>query len=233
MTQPPPPQSTKKKDAGRIPGAAAVANVLEIRCLLGLANGKVASITFHGYNATMPAVNVALANTLMASLSSAWSTNLGSYMAAGTTPSTFAAVYIRDMTNPGFPVFQSTSAAVLGTSASPAMPVNVALVLTENLNIRGRGAKGRVYIPGWATNADAGGGVAVGAVQTAVTAFGTAVFNAITSAGFTPAVAKVARAAYTGYTGTPHLQRNATWAQVISYSCRDAIWDTQRRRIQP
>lgn len=233
MTQPPPPQSTKKHDAGRIPGAAAVANVLEIRILFNLPNQKQASITFHGYNATMPAVNVALANTLFSSLSSTWSTNLASYMAAGPPATQFAAVYIRDMTNAGYPVFQSSSSAVNGTSASPAMPVNVALVLTENLNVRGRGAKGRVYIPGWATNADAGGGVAVGAVQTAVTAFGTGVFNAITAAGFTPAVAKVARAAYTGYTGTPHLQRAATYAQVISYICRDAIWDTQRRRIQP
>jgi hypothetical protein len=113
------------------------------------------------------------------------------------------------------------------------MPVNVALVLTENLNVRGRGAKGRAYLAGWATNADAGGGVAAAAVGTAMNAFGTAVFNAITSAGFTPAVAKPARAAYTGYTGTPHLARAASYATVTTYVARDNIWDSQRRRIQP
>ena len=63
MTQPAPPQSTKKHDAGRIPGAAAVPNVLEIRCTGLLPNTKPWSFTFHGYNAVMPAVNVALANT--------------------------------------------------------------------------------------------------------------------------------------------------------------------------
>ena len=232
MTSPLPPQSTKKTDAGRIKGAAAVPNVLEIRCLFSLPNQKFANITFHGFNTVMPAVNVALANTLFASLSSAWSTNLGLYCPAGPPATSFQNVFVRDMTNPGFPVFQSTSAAVAGTRASPAMPANAAIVLTENLNVRGRGAKGRVYLPGWATNADAGGGLVNAATVSAITAFGTAVFNAITTAGFTPCVAKVARQAYTGFTGTPHLQRNATNATVTNYVCRDNIWDSQRRRIQ-
>ena len=233
MTQPPIPQSQKKKDAGRIPGAAAVTNVLEIRCNFLLPNLKQANIFFHGYNATMPAVNAALAQTLFASLSSTWSTNLATYMAAGTNPTTFFAVFVRDMTNPGYPVFQSTGAGVVGTSASPAMPENVALVLTKNLNVRGRGAKGRAYLAGWATNADGGGGTAIGAAVTAVTAFGTGVFNAIQAAGFTPAQAKPARAHYLGVTGTEHLARAQNYATVSNYVCRDNIFDSQRRRIQP
>jgi hypothetical protein len=112
------------------------------------------------------------------------------------------------------------------------MPENISAVLTENVTVRGRGAKGRVYLAGWANNADAGNGTILPALQTALNAFGTAIFNGITGAGFTPCVAKVARQAYTGVTGTPHLARAATYAVVSTYVCRDLVWDTQRRRIQ-
>jgi len=226
------PVSTKKKDAGRIPGPANIPNVVEIRVQFMMTNSKPASIFFHGYNGGTAVVGQSMANTLWGSISSAWNTNLASLAAAGPPAAQLQNVYIRDMTSYTNPVFVGTGTAILGTSASPSMPANVAAVLTENINARGRGAKGRVYLPCWATNADGGGGVMTGAAQTAVNAFGTAIYNGIGAVNLTPCVANPARAQYQGVTGTVHAARSATHTNINSYTCRDTIWDTQRRRIQ-
>lgn len=228
-----PPQSSKRVDAGRIKGAADIPQVIEIRFQVALPNSKLSFGAFHGYYTTVPASLQTLANSLFSSISSAWSSNLGLYMTAGPPATTFQFVYVRDMTSHLNPVFTSTGAAVLGTSASPAMPPGAAIVLTENIASRGKGLKGRVYLGGWSTNADAGGGQIAGVVQTAVTAFGTAVLNAINGQNLLPCVAQPHRQQYTGITGTVHADRPANHVQVNSYVCRDVIWDSQRRRAQP
>jgi hypothetical protein len=112
------------------------------------------------------------------------------------------------------------------------MPENNAIVLTENIAARGRGAKGRVFLGGWAQNADVTVGGISTTVQTALGALGTAWANALTAQSLTPCVAQVARQQYQGVTGTIHAARGATHTNVTSYTCRDLIWDTQRRRVQ-
>lgn len=224
------PVSVKKKDGGRIGGAQAVPNVIEIVCQIVLPNAKQSRFTFHGYYPTTPPAMATLGGALFTSLSGAWGTNLGALMVPETK---FQNVYVRDMTNITNPVFTGTGTAVSGTGAEPAMPVNVAAVLTENIQARGRGMKGRVYLGGWATVADAGAGVMSGATQTAINNFGTAVFNAIGAQTLQPCVAQVARAQYAGVTGTVHPARGASHVLVSSYTCRDTLWDTQRRRGQP
>src|SRR5215469_1213404 len=162
-----PPQSVKKKDAGRIPGPAAISNCVEIVITWFSPQSRLFHTILHGRNSGSFVPSVGSANTLMTALAGTWSTNLALY-----TPTTasFFALSVRDMTSPTLPLFASTIAGTAGTSASPAMPANVALVLTENVAMRGRGAKGRLYIPNWATNADAGNGSAIAAVQTAMNA---------------------------------------------------------------
>lgn len=221
--------STKKVDAGRIPGPAAVPNCVEVAVRWTGANSKIFTSFFHGSFTGAFTPSVAIANSLFSAISTGWSTNLASFSPTGTN---ILGCTIRDMTSPANPIYQSSAAAVAGSSASPAMPVSVALVLTENVNIRGRGAKGRVYVPNWATNADAGGGIAAAGVQTGMNLFGTAVFNALTAQSLTPCVAKVARQAYIGYSGASHTARAATTTSIVNYTCRDLFWDTQRRRIQ-
>ena len=223
-------QSTKKRDAGRIPGPANCANVMEIRMIWNLPNGKIISGALHGWATTVPTPTVALANTLFGALSSAWSTNLGTYMHTGTV---FTSVVIRDMTSYTNPTFQSTSASVAGTGSGAAMPESNAIVLTENLNIRGRGAKGRVYLAGWVQSADVTTGGISTTVQTAINTMGTSWLNAINTNGLTACVAQLARQQYMGYTGTTHPARPAGHPNVTNYVCRDLVWDTQRRRIQP
>jgi hypothetical protein len=223
------PVSVKKKDAGRIPGPQNVPNTMEIRCQFSLPNGKIIYSTFHGSYASTPGNTQSMATALYGSLSSAWGSNLGPYMANATS---FTNVWLRDMSNFTLPVYQGTGAAVVGTGGAVAMPENNAIVLTENILQRGRGAKGRVFLGGWAQNADVTIGGISTVVQTALNAFGTAVFNAITAQSLTPCVAQVARQQYQGVTGTVHPQRNPNHVNVTSYTCRDLVWDTQRRRVQ-
>lgn len=221
------PQSVKAKDAGRIPGAAAVPNCIEIGVYWSQVNSKVAHCYLHGRNLGTFTADVGHANTLMTDIGGAWSTRLGIYAPTSTS---LLMVSVRDMTNPTFPIFNSTGPAVAGGSTNAAMPPEVALVMTENVNVRGRGAKGRIYLPCWATNADAGGGVAIAAVQTAINQFGTDLVAFLQGISLVPCVAKPGRAEYIGVTGTHHALRNPTTADVTSYTCRDLIWDAQRRR---
>lgn len=224
------PVSVKKKDGGHIAGAQAVPNVIEIRFSIMLPNQKLIYHTAHGaYVPGTPPSMATLAQALWNSISSAWNTNLASLMH---TQTQFQQVFCRDMTNVTNAVFVGTGAALPGTSASPAMPENAAVVLTENVAQRGRGAKGRIYLGGFATNADAGAGLISAAAQTAINAFGTALANAINAQSLTPCVAQVHRAQYQGVTGTIHAERLATHVTVTSYTCQNLVWDTQRRRVQ-
>lgn len=223
------PVSVRKKDGGKIAGPANVPSTIEIKFQIALPNTKLSFGVFHGFYTTPPASMQSVASAFFTSLSSAWGTNLASYMATATL---FQNVFCRDMTSSLNPVYVGTGTAVPGTSVSVAMPVNNAIALTENIAARGKGMKGRVYLGGWATNADAGGGQILAAVQTALNAFGTAVFNAINAQSLTPCVAQVARAQYQGLTGTVHAARLASHVNVTTYTCRDLLWDTQRRRIQ-
>lgn len=223
------PVSVKKKDAGRIPGPANVPSVIEVRMQFSLPNSKVIYSTLHGAYTTPPSNMQSLATALYGSLSSAWGSNIGAYMANATS---FTSVWVRDMTNFTNPVYQGTGAAVVGTGGTVAMPENAAIVLTENVAARGRGIKGRVFLGGWAQNADVTTGGISGTVQTALNALGTAWANALTAQSLTPCVAQVARQQYQGVTGTVHAQRAASHVNVSTYTCRDTVWDTQRRRVQ-
>jgi hypothetical protein len=229
MTTPTIPHSQKRLDAGNIPGPKTAPQVIEVMLFWQTAAGRFYRTAASGSYTGTFAVTVAVANNIFSPIASGFTTNLASLQPTGYL---LHHLTIRDMTAATNPIVASTAAAVAGSSASPAMPQNVALVLTEQVNVRGRGAKGRMYIPNWATNADAGAGVATAATQTALNAFGTALFNALTGAALTPCVPKPARAEYIGVAGTHHLPRAATSVAVTAYVCQDIVWDTQRRRVQ-
>jgi hypothetical protein len=191
--------------------------------------GRQYHTSFYGsYTGTFSS-SVAVANTIFSSIVTSFTTNLAALQASAYT---LQQMTMYDITTATSPVYTTTASGAPGSSASVAMPENAAIVLTTTILGRGRGAKGRMFIPNWATNADGGGGVITGATQTALNAFGLGIFNAITGNGLTPAVARPLRNAYIGYTGTSHPQRPAQPLQVTAYVCRDLVWDTQRRRVQ-
>lgn len=224
--------STRRIDGGRIRGAFTVPSVIEIVMMFTLVNLKSASIRFHGAFVTAPANMQTLANALSVSLGTAWSTNLAPLCPPGTT---YNGITARDMTLTTNPVAFAPVTPVPGTAAAPALPlpVNVAAVMTQNISSRGRGLKGRVYLPGFASNADAGNGQMTTATGTAINSFGTAVTAALTAQSLTATVAQPARQAYIGVTGTAHGPRSVGHTNVTSMVARDLIWDTQRRRVQP
>jgi hypothetical protein len=221
------PASQRKIDGGHIKGAQPCPNVCEIKCVGTGANGKRNTFTLHGFFSGASPVNQTLAGQLWTSISTAWNSNLAPQMVPA---ATFTAVEIRDMTLPTNPVFVGTGTALVGTGTPPAVAPENAIVLTEDVQKRGRGLKGRIYLGGWSNTADAGNGVISAGASGAATGFATALFAAVSGAGLTPCVAELPRQAYTGLTGTTHQQRAADHPPVSTYRLRNNEWDTQRRR---
>lgn len=221
------PASTKRVDAGRMKGAQAVPSVIEIQIKQTGANGKPADFVCHGSYATAPPSLTALASALWTAISGAWSTNLAPVMAPA---ATLTGVWIRDMSNVNNPIVVGTGPAIPGTGTIPALPGEVAIVITENIAARGRGMKGRMYLGGFVEAADSGNGVISPAAQTAVTAFANALYAALNTNNLAPCVAQPHRQQYIGYTGTVHADRPATHVGVTQYVLRNTEFDTQRRR---
>jgi hypothetical protein len=236
-------QSTKKHDAGRIPGVWSCPSTLEIRLQSILPNGKLMFYKWFGVYSAPPPNMQTLCNTLFTNLTGQWTTNLAAYMHANTA---CQQLYIRDMALPTNQVFQVTPAptAVAGTGgAAVAMPENAAIVMTASIASRGRGMKGRTYLGGWVQSADVTTGGISATVQTAINTFGTGIISVLNAQSLTASLAQAPRNAYMGVTGTSHVARGTpaaggnppqgTHVTVLSWYCRDLIWDTQRRRVQP
>lgn len=219
--------SVRAKDGGLIPGPANVPNVIEFKQRFTLANAKVAHVVFHAHYTTAPSNIQTLVDGMFISTKSAFTTNLASFMP---TTVSYSGLGARDMTSFQNAEFEAVGAPAAGTGTEDALPEDVAAVLTENVTVRGRGVKGRMYIPGWSELANGAPGQMSAGVQAALNAYGTALTNAITAQNLTPCVAKPARQEYIGLTGTHHNARTATFAPITSFVCKDLEWDTQRRR---
>lgn len=196
-----------------------------------LPNGKTAHSILHGRNsggAFVPSVSTA--NAVFATLSNSWNTRLAIYLANGTQ---FLWAEVRDMTDPTLPVFRSTGTAISISAVDPALPQDVQLVLTGQASIRGRGARGRIYVPSWSTFADAGNGQCTSACQGALTSWGDDIKSGLLASSLIGCVAKPARQEYLGVTGTLHAARDVGSADVLNYVCQDTEFDTQRRRGLP
>jgi hypothetical protein len=223
------PISTKKSDGGHVKGAAAVPSVIEFRVQVTLPNSKVTFWTVHGFYSTPPANLQTVANGVLSSINASWTSQLAPLLHTATL---LQGLQARDMSNVNNPVIVATQTSQPGTSASPALPPGVAAVLTEIINARGRGLKGRIFLGGWAANADTGAGVISTATQSALNNFGTALFSGLQGQSLTPCVAQVHRQQYQGVTGTVHADRPAGHVNVTNYICANLIWDAQRRRAQ-
>src|SRR5215472_5189189 len=151
-------------DPGAIPGPVVIPFCAQISLIWTLTDGKLAHVVTYGRYSGGFAGSVTQANAILAGLLSAG----GMYAAlAAFMPSTgsLSAVTIRDVNSANQPLIQSTGTGGPGTSASPAISDETAVVVTLRTAMVGRGNRGRMYIPNWATNAlGAGNVVAAGAV---------------------------------------------------------------------
>jgi hypothetical protein len=225
-----PPQSVKRKDAGHIGGPIVIPNCVQVRIIFTLSSGKQVFNVMHGQVLSAFAPTAAIANALMSSISS----NLTSSGLAALMPTTtsITAIDLRDLRTANQALVASNVAAAPGTSVSPSMPPQNSLVLTLRTALAGRANRGRVYWPGWATNADAGNGSATSAASTALFTLFSNWNSTWAAQGLTMCIGQPHRQHYLGVTGTDHPDRPATTTPLSTFVVRDLIWDTQRRRAQ-
>jgi len=215
-------------DPGHIGGPVIIPNCVQFHIVWNLADGKqgrnILGMSVGGsYNATAAQAEAGRAALVQGTN---WSA-LAGFLAPTVS---LAAVELRDMRTAGNPLVQSTGAATPGTSAGTALPSEVAAVMTIRTAKSGQQNRGRIYIPGWASNAVGVGDIIAAAAVTALLNFGNNIGSAITAAGGSWVLMQPARQAYTGSTGTQHPARAAGTTPVTSAPVRDNHWDTQRRR---
>lgn len=215
-------------DPGALPGKQVIPNGIMVRLDWSLVDGKTAHNVLCGVAAGGFTPTPAIAEAGRAALvtGAAWTTLAGFFA----TQTQLAAVTLRDLRVIDQPFISSTGAATPGTSASTALPSESALVITIRTAKVGQAGRGRIYIPGWATNAIGTQDTVAAAAVTALQNWTTNIFNCFAAMSLTPALRLPARNAYTGSTGTAHPARTAgtqNWTQLL---VRDNHWDSQRRR---
>lgn len=221
---------TLLSDPGYSPGPRIIPNCALVRLNWTLTDGKVGHNILHAAYTGTPALSATVAQTIFTSLTTGanW-TSLAAFLAS---TAALASVTVLDLRSATATEFQSTGTAVPGTSASAAFPDEVAAVVTLRTANRGPSGRGRMYVPAWANNAGAAGGViSAPAIAALGTWFGINVFGGIAS-GLGPMVLALPhRIAYTSpITGRQFPDRPATTVVVTAGSIRDNHWDSARKR---
>lgn len=205
-----------------MPTSLVVANAAQLRLIWAL-GGQLYALNVMGVVNT-GAVNItqALTNTIGAAIKTSFTSS--SHATNIHTTVTLANVGLRDIRTAGQTEFLDSGAAVAGTATGDLLPPQVALCITLRTARAGASFRGRVYLPGWAESLNAAGGTAVG-TAVAVTFISNIKTN-LTSSGLD-----------LGVLSRPDPDRVPPSlgfiTPVTSVVCRDAVWDTQRRRAVP
>jgi len=215
-------------DPGHIGGPVLIPSCAVIRIGWLLDDGKVGynilygrySGTFAGTTAQCDAIKSALGS------GSTW-TALAAFFPTSTA---LANISLRDVNTANNPFITSTTAGAFGTSVGSALPNEVSAVITTRTAKTGIANRGRLYVPGWASNAMGTGNIIASGAVTALQNWGGLITGALSAQGYTWVIGQPARAAYTGSTGTSHPARSATSTPITSVVVRDNHWDSQRRR---
>lgn len=194
-----------------------------------LEDGKIAhNVTYGTVSAGFSPTPVIADNILTALVSGAGWTTLAGFIA---TTTRLSAIWLRDMRAKDQPFVKSVGTGALGTSAGTTLPNEVAAVITLQTALTGRANRGRMYIPGMASNALGAGNVIAAAAVTALQTWaGSNVGNAYNAQGLPMAIGHFHRLAYTTPKGTQIPERQAGTVPVTQLVVRDNHWDTQRRR---
>lgn len=216
-------------DPGASGGPVVIPLCAQINILWALEDAKQGHSVLYGAYTGSFAGTVAQANGIMTALTTGASwTALAAFF-----PPTqgLAGITIRDVNTANQPLITSTVPFAGGTSASAALPNEVAVVITERTGKVGRAFRGRVYVPGWATNALGAGNVVAAAAITALQNWANTIPSAFTGQGYTWSIGQKKRVAYVSpKTGISYPQRDATHTVISSQPVRDNHWDSQRRR---
>lgn len=216
------------QDPGAVGGPKVIPQAAEVTLVYGLPSGKFGHNVLVGRYAGPFALDVASANAILTGLSTGaqWTALAGFF----SSDMNLGAVRIRDLNVRDQPLIESTVTGANGTSASPALPNEVALVVTLRTPFTGPQNRGRMYVPGWATNSLGAGNVAAAAAVTALNNWASIIAGVLAAQGLTWSVGHLARQEYIGSTGTVHPARAAGTVPIQSAAVRDNHWDTIRRR---
>lgn len=146
------------------------------------------------------------------------------------TTTIFTGLTVRDLGVANQPLIASTGAGPAGTAAGGELPNEVAICVTFRTAFTGPQNRGRMYLPGWATQALGAGNTIAATTVTAVSNWASIIAGALAASGYTLSIAHPARQAYIGSTGTQHPARVAGTVPVTTVVVRDNHWDSQRRR---
>lgn len=216
-------------DPGHTPGPVVVPSCAQITLNWVTDSGKGGHNVLYGRYSGTYAGTQAQANAITAALASgtAW-TNIALYLP---TTSGLTTVSLRDVNTANNPIVTASSGGALGTSASPSMPNEVSIVGTLRTAKVGPQNRGRMYVPGWATNALAAGNIIAPTLVTNLNAWLATITSILAGQGYTWVIGQPHRAAYTSpKTGRVFPERQATSTPITSAVVRDNHWDSQRRR---
>jgi hypothetical protein len=200
-----------------------------------LPNGKRAYNILHASYGTKPLFSTAWINTLDTAFKSALTTtgllnNLDS-------ATKYENTGVRDMaeTNPGSGVgwseWTSSNAAATGAAvAGQALPPGAAFVVTLRSGFSRQANRGRVYLPGFNTNALTTGGTIPDDVKEDCEDFIEGLKSALSNVSLTLCIAHPARQAYTGSTGVEYAARAAGHVTVENIVALNNVFDSQRLR---
>jgi len=215
-------------DPGAIGGPVVVPQCAQIVIRWALDNGKFGNNVLYGRYAGSFAGTTAQADAIKTALTTGASwTALAAFFSV---QQGISAVTIRNVNIADQPVLSSNTTFVPGTSASTALPNEVSAVITLRTAFTGPQNRGRMYIPGWASNSVGAINIIAGGAVTALQNWAATIPGALSGSGYTLVIGQKARAAYTGSTGTQHPARAATSQAVTSLVVRDNHWDSTRRR---
>jgi hypothetical protein len=215
-------------DPGEIGGPVVIPNCTQVVLNWTLADGKSAHNVMYGRSAGVPNPTVAMADAIFAALGTG--AQAVALLASIATTCAMSGVTLRSVHTANLPMIASTAAAKPGTDATIALPNEVAAVVTLRTALTGPQNRGRLFIPGFASDTIGVGNVISPATVTALQNWANTIIAALSGQALTLVIGQRARQAYTGITGTAHPERQAGSQVVTSTPVRDNHWDTVRRR---
>lgn len=216
------------EDGGRDPKKHTIPNCVQVSLIWAQEDGVQAHNILGARVSAGFTPTQTIANSILTALTTGatW-TALALFMPASTG---LSQIMLKDRRVLDQPFIPSSVAGAAGTSVSPALPNEVAMACTFRTALVGKGNRGRMYVPGWATNALGTGNVMAGPCVTALTNWIQTIATAFSAQGLTHALIQPHRLAYTSPKGTPHDERLAGTQDITSRTVRDNHWDSQRRR---
>lgn len=216
-------------DPGAIGGPVIVPQCAQIVLVWLLESGKQGHNVLYGQYSGGFAGTPQQATSMLQALTSApsWAP-LAAFLP---TTTSLGSLYIRDVNAPNQPIISATGGGLAGVSASPSLPNEVAVCVTLRTARVGRANRGRLYLPGFATNALGAGNIIAAGAVTAIQNWVQVLFTAMSGQGYTWSLGHRARAAYVSpKTGVSYPARPAGSLQISAATVRDNHWDSQRRR---